>query len=112
MAIIVLSQLLLVAAVYARVFSSRHASFTVNIADIRLVEIADPPYPLCVGVSRVDRQAIYYNDFESTPTDWVVFNGTLTPRGFIAPQGYWGLTSGYKGVWSTRVPNSLAGQRA
>jgi hypothetical protein len=113
--IIVLSQLLLVAAVYAGVFSSRHASFTVNIADVKLVEIADPPYPLCVGVSRAGRQAVYYNDFESIPLDWVVFNGTLTPRGFIAPQGYWGLTSGYKGsglrgfplVWQVREHKTL-----
>jgi hypothetical protein len=108
--IIVFSQLLLAAAVYAGVFSSRHASFTVNIADVKLVEIADPPYPLCVGVSRAGRQAVYYNDFESIPLDWVVFNGTLTSRGFIAPQGYWGLTTGFKGsglrgfplVWQVR----------
>ena len=74
--IIVFSQLLLVAAVYAGVFSSRHASFTVNFADVELVEIVVPP---------CSRQAVYYNDFESIPLDWVVFNGTLTPRGYIAP---------------------------
>jgi hypothetical protein len=74
--------------VFAGVFSQRYAGFTVNIANVKLVNIADPPYPLCVGISKTYRQAIYYNDFESIPLNWVVFNGTLTPRGYIAPQDY------------------------
>jgi hypothetical protein len=86
---------------FAGVFSQRHSRFTVNVADARVVSV-ESPYPLCT--------TIYYNDFESIPSDWVVFNATLTPRGYIAPQGYWGLTRGYSGsglrgfplVWQVR----------
>ena len=86
---------------FAGVFTPRHSRFTVNVADVRVVSI-ESPYPLCTP--------IYYNDFESIPSDWVVFNATLTPRGYIAPQGYWGLTRGYSGsglrgfplVWQVR----------
>jgi multisubunit Na+/H+ antiporter MnhE subunit len=99
--------LLVLAVVYASVFSTRYIGANVNVANIQLVNIDPPLYPLCTGISRYP--IIYYNDFESIPLDWVVFNGTLTPRGYIAPQGYWSLTSGYKGVWSTRIPTSMAG---
>jgi hypothetical protein len=92
---------------FAGVFSQRHSRFTVNVADVRVVSI-ESPYPLCTP--------IYYNDFESTPSDWVVFNATLTPRGYIAPQGYWGLTRGYSGsglrgfplVWQVREHRTYA----
>jgi len=111
--IAMLFALLVLAVVYASVFSTRYIGANVNVANMELANIDPPLYPLCTGISRYP--IIYYNDFESIPLDWVVFNGTLTPRGYIAPQGYWSLTSGYKGsglrgfplVWQVREHKTL-----
>jgi hypothetical protein len=80
--------------VYATVFSHRHFSGILNIADIKLVEITSPHYPLCIGITRTTRTALVYTDFESHPTEWISNGGT------------WSITTGYKGGALQGVDNN------
>lgn len=74
--------------VYASIFTYRWVSGQVNVAGIRLVDIASHLYPLCTGVARASRSTVYYTDFESLPSNWFSSGGSWSIT--AANQGFKG----------------------
>uniref|UniRef100_A0A7C4FI52 DUF2341 domain-containing protein n=1 Tax=Ignisphaera aggregans TaxID=334771 RepID=A0A7C4FI52_9CREN len=72
--------------VYSSAFIYRWVSGYTSITNIKLVDIASNPYPLCIGISRTSRSALYFTDFETLPSGWYQYGGQVE----INPNGYRG----------------------
>ncbi|MEZ0394784.1 MAG: hypothetical protein ABWK00_07085, partial [Desulfurococcaceae archaeon] len=82
----------------AAVFTYRSLGGSVDVSPYRVYYLEEPLYNItCVGLSLLGRETLYYDNFSNITSDWIMINGTGSPRGLVGMTGYWSLVQGYSG---------------